>query len=128
MSNESSDNQIVNRPAHLFKPGQSGNLKGRPSGIRTLKEIAAGYTMGEKEAFIRHVYDSAMAGDGNVNAKWASMFVDITGEGGTFKVQAEVSGPWSAVMEAIVAKVEGERIVDAESVRLLDVPDTDTHA
>lgn len=39
---EISDKQINNRPSHLWKKGQSGNLKGRPKG-KTMKEWAREY-------------------------------------------------------------------------------------
>ena len=124
MSDEIPEEQENNRSRYLFKPGQSGNPAGRPKGVLSLKEIAIGYSMPKRQALVEHIYQNAIAGDGNVNAKWASMFIDLTGEGGTLKLQVEHNGPWANVMAALIEKVEGHT-VDAESVRLLDVPDVE---
>lgn len=51
-------------PSHLFKPGQSGNPKGRPQGSRN-KTIIALETLGEGEVedIVKALIEKAKAGD-----------------------------------------------------------------
>jgi len=57
-TNETSDNQKKNRPSHLWKKGQSGNIFGRPKG-KTMKEWAREYlqrmTDEERDEFMEGV-------------------------------------------------------------------------
>jgi len=74
MENEqikSANTEVKQRPAHLFKPGQSGNPKGKPKGARhfstLIKEAIQKVADGEDEPadrlIVKQLVDKAKQGD-----------------------------------------------------------------
>ena len=61
---EQNEKQSMKRKDHLFQPGQSGNLAGRPKGARNRSSLAAEKLMeGEAERITRACINLAMQGD-----------------------------------------------------------------
>ena len=61
---EQNEKQSMKRKDHLFQPGQSGNLAGRPKGARNRSSLAAEKLMeGEVERITRACINLALEGD-----------------------------------------------------------------
>jgi hypothetical protein len=87
-----------------FKPGKSGNPKGRPKGTNTLamllkkigEEELDGTEFDKREAIMRKVYKMAFDGQ-----PWAVQFIADRTEGKPTQPTADVSDGWQQFLDGV---------------------------
>ena len=78
---EQNEKQSMKRKDHLFQPGQSGNLAGRPKGARNRSSLAAEKLMeGEAERITRACINLALEGDSTALRLCLSRLIPIKRE------------------------------------------------
>jgi hypothetical protein len=96
--------------ANLRPPWQKGvspNPTGRRAVGPSLKELAQNQPSEVRAAFVKHVLDSALASSSATAARWAQIFMEMSGDGGaSFKLELEPGGKWAEIMQSLRAKLQ----------------------
>src|SRR5262249_53088544 len=109
-----------------FKPGKSGNVKGRPKGIIDKRMRLNKALMGDADALLKVATDLAKAGDAQMLTLLLSRAIaPLRPEGTPVRFELDVSAPLSGQIAQVTAAVangqltieEGERV--ANMIRLL---------